>query len=120
MWYLSLKVSQFRIRLSKVQNQENERAFFNYNRAHINTSENVPMLSLLFLAHRALFPETSQIIQATMVIITISRFFLVLGLIKNAAKPSTPRLIGASLTLLGGVFLSATLILKGLGVQLPF
>eukprot|EP01080_Neovahlkampfia_damariscottae_P004908 gene4908-8497_t len=120
MWCLSLKVSLCRGAMAKEQSQESQRNFTNYNRAHGNTSENVPMLAVLFIGYRLLFPEMSMVIKATMILITFSRFLLAFGLIINSTKPTQPRFIGAVITLLGGAFLSATFILKGLGISLPY
>jgi uncharacterized protein len=116
LWFLSNKVSYARMQLAKNKTEENERTLFNAIRAHSNTSENVPMIAVLFFIIRSITPKLNIYLQVVMILVTISRFLLAYGLTLNATKPSTPRFIGAVITILGGTLLSIYVIAAGFDV----
>jgi uncharacterized membrane protein YecN with MAPEG domain len=81
-------------------------------RAHANTAEYVPFLAVLFLWF-AMRPAPTWI-AVTIVIATMSRFLLVIGLLWGGPldKPNPARFLGALLTYLCGLALVAGLVVS--------
>jgi uncharacterized membrane protein YecN with MAPEG domain len=79
-------------------------------RAHANTAEYAPFLAILFLWHGAHQPASW--ILATIVIATAARILLVLGLLTVSPldKPNPARFIGALMTYLCGLALTAAML----------
>jgi uncharacterized membrane protein YecN with MAPEG domain len=80
-------------------------------RAHANTAEYVPLFCVLFLWLGTHQPATWVV--AVIVIATGARFLLVAGLLfwPTLARPNPARFLGALVTYLAGIALSAALVL---------
>jgi len=80
-------------------------------RAHANTAEYAPYLAILFLWHGTHHP--AQWIVAVIVVATVSRFSLVIGLLWGGPldKPNWFRFFGALTTYICGIVLAAAVLM---------